>query len=138
MDEIVAERERVGAKNPMWFQVRPVPLSLSINRHSGSHPTLSSPPLGSQLYVSRSSDLTEAKVRAAVAGGATALVLTVDLACQGKREDDLTKLGLGQSTSWEIPFDADMDWGVVKWLQKLAPGVPILLKGIGTSLLPSL
>ncbi|KAL7409819.1 hypothetical protein BDY24DRAFT_418530 [Mrakia frigida] len=104
LGEILAERRRVGGKAPVWFQ----------------------------LYVGRNKKEVEQKVRDAVEGGCTAIVLTVDLACQGKREDDRTKLGLGQKTSWLLPFDGNLDWTYIPWLQSLAPGVPLLLKGVAT------
>ncbi len=86
-----------------------------------------------QLYAARDPEVTKSKVAEAIAGGCTAILLTVDLPVLGKRENDAgSKAGLLGKDPWIIPYDANMTFDVIPWLKSIAPGIPILIKGVAT------
>ncbi|GFZ51529.1 (S)-mandelate dehydrogenase, mitochondrial [Saitozyma sp. JCM 24511] len=86
-----------------------------------------------QLYAAKDPKVTQAKVQEALAGGCTAILLTVDLPVLGKRENDpASHAGLIGREPWVRPYDADMTFEVIPWLKSIAPGIPIVIKGVAT------
>ena len=100
----------------------------------------------------------EDQIREAVANGANAILITVDVAALGKREADAKVTSGGKavkkdggiaSQSFSLYdgrrsisthlrpqltlFSADMTWADIAWVQKHAPGIPVLVKGIGAA-----
>lgn len=87
-------------------------------------------------------------------GGCSAILLTVDLPVLGKRESDpASRAGLNGATTWSVPYNgkchefppeiaivaqasfsqsANMTFDVIPQLKAMAPGVPILIKGVAT------
>ncbi|MDQ3107135.1 MAG: alpha-hydroxy-acid oxidizing protein [Actinomycetota bacterium] len=92
-----------------------------------------------QVYVLRDRELTAELTRRAVAAGATALVLTADVARLGRRLRDsrngfVLPAHLGTVESLDRPGnladqDAGLTFGDIGWLRE-ATGLPVLVKGI--------
>jgi isopentenyl diphosphate isomerase/L-lactate dehydrogenase-like FMN-dependent dehydrogenase len=89
-----------------------------------------------QVYVWRPRTITEAAIEEAVAGGYSALVLTVDVPYLGRRERDLR-------VDFKVPehltvqgalfgnhFDSGLSWRDLEWLAGY--GLPVVVKGILT------
>ena len=90
-----------------------------------------------QVYVWRPRSKTEAAIEEAVAGGYSALVLTVDVPYIGRRERDLR-------VDFKVPeeltvqgdlfgqgFDATVSWRDLEWLAGY--GLPVVVKGLLTA-----
>ncbi|XP_077997277.1 uncharacterized protein LOC144450511 [Glandiceps talaboti] len=106
-----------------------------------------------QLYVWKSRSISEALVHRAEKAGFTALVLTVDVACVGKRRSDQyegfklpphletshlpkdmrVQDGMEEEFGAPVGFiDSSLTWESVKWLKSITK-LPIILKGILTA-----
>jgi len=115
----------------------------------------SSGPVWLQLYVFRDRGLSEALVRRAEACGCGAVVLTVDVPVQGKRERDRRNRfrlpegvemanfaglpqarmpqgeGSGLDAFIAAQFDPSLTWDAVEWLREIS-SLPVVVKGILT------
>lgn len=116
-----------------------------------------SAPLWFQLYVYRRRSVSENLVRRAEAAGYRAIVVTVDVPVQGRRERDVRSRfalpapwrmanfsddvlsdlppdpggGSGLAHYINAWFDPTLDWRMLDWLRSIT-GLPIILKGIMT------
>jgi 4-hydroxymandelate oxidase len=88
-----------------------------------------------QLYVFTDRGFTAEMLRRVSAAGYGAIVMTVDFQDNGLRHRD-TRSGfvmpIGLSTS-ELRYDPALSWDDLGWIRDLAPGLPLLLKGILTA-----
>ncbi|PKS10769.1 hypothetical protein jhhlp_002526 [Lomentospora prolificans] len=111
------------------------------------------PPVFLQLYVDRNRANTEKLMKNAREQGVSGLFLTVDSALPGKREAD-ERIRSDESLASAISgikarndakggalgrimggfIDPALSWDDIPWLRKHLPGVPIVLKGIQTSM----
>ena len=97
-----------------------------------------------QVYVMRDRSLTERLVQRAVAHGARALVLTVDMVAllpahvnprewpEGPAKARLTNLTadeLAEAGPQAVEMDAGIDFSTIAWLQAIS-GLPVLVKGV--------
>ncbi|BGP14512.1 hypothetical protein JCM10213_000386 [Rhodosporidiobolus nylandii] len=113
-----------------------------------------------QYYKHSTPEVAEKKLKEAVALGAKQIWLTVDVPVLGKRERDLKLKARSQSyehpiaAQWKAAgsadptaqekqkgvsdiadtahIDADTNWEHVAWIRERAPGVHIIVKGVGT------
>ncbi|GAA5884413.1 hypothetical protein JCM6882_005242 [Rhodosporidiobolus microsporus] len=114
-----------------------------------------------QYYKHSDSKIAEEKLRTAMRLGAKSIWLTVDVPVLGKRERDLKLKARSQSyehpisAQWKAAgsadpaaketkakgtsdiadtahIDADLNWDHIAWIRERAPGVPIIVKGVGT------
>ncbi|GFZ48900.1 hypothetical protein JCM24511_06649 [Saitozyma sp. JCM 24511] len=93
-----------------------------------------------QVYFQRDRSKTEAQVRQAVEGGVDALVLTVDSNVGDNRQSTEKLKGsrfsaepgprMGPITETPTFHDPSLNWDDIPWLQSLAQGLPIYLKGV--------
>ncbi|RSH90017.1 Cytochrome b2, mitochondrial precursor [Saitozyma podzolica] len=93
-----------------------------------------------QVYFQRDRSKTEAQVRQAVEGGVNALVLTVDSNVGDNRQSTEKLKGsrfsaepgprMGPITETPTFHDPSLNWDDIVWLQSLAQGLPIYLKGV--------
>ena len=104
-----------------------------------------------QLYFNKDRAATEKLVREVASQKPRAICVTVDLPVVGKREADerikldaasvagkmhdqgeysSDKKGAGLARSTGSFIDPDLTWSDVLWLRKIAPGVPLFVKGI--------
>jgi 4-hydroxymandelate oxidase len=87
-----------------------------------------------QLYVFTDRGVTADMLSRAAASGYSALCMTVDFQAVGLRHRDTRSgfsLPLGTHET-DVEFDPDVSWDDLAWVRSLAPGVPLLLKGILT------
>ncbi|GJN87346.1 hypothetical protein Rhopal_000295-T1 [Rhodotorula paludigena] len=111
-----------------------------------------------QFYVHSDKKIAEEKLKKALALGAKAIFVTVDVPVLGKRERDLKLKARSQNyehpiaAQWkaagskveetvakrgvsDIPdtahIDANLNWDDIAWIKERAPGVPIVIKGVG-------
>ncbi|TNY21412.1 L-mandelate dehydrogenase [Rhodotorula diobovata] len=114
-----------------------------------------------QFYVNSDKTIAEQKLKKALELGAKAIFVTVDVPVLGKRERDLklkarsqnyehpiaaqfkaagSKVAafdssVGQKGVSDIPdtahIDANLNWDDIAWIRERAPGVPIVIKGVG-------
>nr|P32953.2 RecName: Full=(S)-mandelate dehydrogenase, mitochondrial; AltName: Full=Flavocytochrome b; AltName: Full=L(+)-mandelate dehydrogenase; Short=L-MDH; Flags: Precursor [Rhodotorula graminis]CAA04758.1 L-mandelate dehydrogenase [Rhodotorula graminis] len=111
-----------------------------------------------QFYVHSDKKIAEEKLKRALALGAKAIFVTVDVPVLGKRERDLKLKARSQNyehpiaAQWkaagskveetiakrgvsDIPdtahIDANLNWDDIAWIKERAPGVPIVIKGVG-------
>ncbi|GAA5951389.1 hypothetical protein JCM8115_005137 [Rhodotorula mucilaginosa] len=111
-----------------------------------------------QFYVPSDRDLAEKKLKHAIELGAKAIFVTCDVPVLGKRERDLKLKARSQNyehpiaaqwkaagaSDWDavknrgisdIPdtahIDANLCWDDIAWIRARAPGVPIVVKGVG-------
>ncbi|BGO90255.1 RHTO0S03e04896g1_1 [Rhodotorula toruloides] len=111
-----------------------------------------------QLYLPGDREAGAKKIKHAVELGAKAIFVTADVPVLGKRERDLKLKARSQSyehpiaaqwkaagaSDWEavkqpgvsdIPdtahIDANLCWEDIPWIRKQAPGIPIVVKGVG-------
>ncbi|GAA6011297.1 hypothetical protein JCM10207_008290 [Rhodosporidiobolus poonsookiae] len=113
-----------------------------------------------QFYKHSTPEIAEEKLRNALNLGATSIWLTVDVPVLGKRERDLKLKARSQnyehpiSAQWKAAgsadpaakevkvegvsdiastahIDANTCWDHIAWIRERAPGVPIIIKGIG-------
>lgn len=95
-----------------------------------------------QIYVVRNRDLTRQMLDAAVAGGARAVVLTVDTPVVGRKEDEgetvwdlvepgqlLANLPAGDWSDDDLAKADDLDPDVIGWLAERT-GLPVVVKGV--------
>ncbi|WVQ86193.1 hypothetical protein IAT38_008361 [Cryptococcus sp. DSM 104549] len=115
--------------------------SLSDRRDSLLSSGYARAPLWWQLYIMNDRAESERRIRQAVADGAEAILITVDVATPGNREvagkafkGHGAKAGSGPATKAISPdlFTADLSWRDIAWVKEIAPAVPILLKGVAT------
>ena len=109
-------------------------------------------PVFFQLYVDKNRDNTRRLIQGARSAGAQALFVTIDAAVPGKREADervpadvpitsplsgtaATNDAKGSSIGRTMGafIDPSLCWADIPWLRSVAPGMPIVLKGIQTS-----
>lgn len=108
-------------------------------------------PVFFQLYVDKDRRKSEKLLREAVARGVTAVFITVDCPIPGKREAD-ERMTADESIKSEMAghqvkndkkggalgrlmggfIDPKLQWSDLAWVRKIAPGMPIFLKGIQT------
>ncbi|KAM0747157.1 L-mandelate dehydrogenase [Meredithblackwellia eburnea MCA 4105] len=95
-------------------------------------------PVWWQIYIRADRKDSEAQIREAVENGADAILITVDVIALGKREADARVLVGGKaakkdagiaSKSFSL-YDLNLTWNDIAWVQKHAPGIPVLVKGI--------
>ncbi|GAA5925656.1 hypothetical protein JCM3775_001465 [Rhodotorula graminis] len=114
-----------------------------------------------QFYVNSDKELAEQKLKKALELGARAIFVTVDVPVLGKRERDLKlkarsqnyehpiaaqfkeagskvaafDASVGKRGVSDIPdnahIDANLNWDDIAWIRERAPGVPIVIKGVG-------
>jgi len=95
-----------------------------------------------QIYVVRNREITERMLDAAVAGGARAIVLTVDTPVVGRKEDDgpavwdlvqpgqmLANLPEGEWVDDDLAKADDLNPDVIGWLAERT-GLPVVVKGV--------
>ncbi|GAA5829456.1 hypothetical protein JCM11251_005058 [Rhodosporidiobolus azoricus] len=114
-----------------------------------------------QFYKHSNPKTAEEKLNTAMKLGAKSIWLTVDVPVLGKRERDLKLKARSQSYEHPISaqfkaagspdpsakeektkgtsdiadtahIDADLNWDHIAWIRERAPGVPIIIKGVGT------
>ncbi|GAA5967057.1 hypothetical protein JCM11641_000426 [Rhodosporidiobolus odoratus] len=113
-----------------------------------------------QYYKHSTPAIAEQKLKEAVALGATSIWLTADVPVLGKRERDLKLKARSQSyehpisAQWKAAgsadpsaqekqkgvsdiadtahIDADLNWEHIAWIRERAPGIPVIVKGVGT------
>jgi L-lactate dehydrogenase (cytochrome) len=110
-------------------------------------------PVFFQLYVNKKREESERLLRQAIDQGVKALFLTVDAPIPGKREAD-ERVKSDESLSSPISgaeakndgkggalgrimgnyIDASVSWADIPWLRRCMPSLPIILKGIQTSM----
>ncbi|KAL1413526.1 hypothetical protein Q8F55_001300 [Vanrija albida] len=98
--------------------------------------------IGYQLYLQPDREKSAEAVREAVANGAHSIWLTIDTTILGKRESErrihaqeLSPAPHGQPLN-RAPLDYGMSepkmtWDDIAWIRSLAPGLPVVLKGVG-------
>ncbi|WOO77061.1 (S)-mandelate dehydrogenase, mitochondrial [Vanrija pseudolonga] len=98
--------------------------------------------VGYQLYLQPDREQSAEAVREAVKNGAHSIWLTVDTTILGKREterrilaQELSPAPHGQPLN-RAPLDYGMSepkmtWDDIAWIRSLAPGLPVVIKGIG-------
>ncbi|GAA5898321.1 hypothetical protein JCM8208_006944 [Rhodotorula glutinis] len=114
-----------------------------------------------QFYVNSDKTIAEEKLKKALELGAKAIFVTVDVPVLGKRERDLKlkarsqnyehpiaaqfkaagskvaafDASVGKRGVSDIPdsahIDANLNWDDIAWIRERAPGVPIVIKGVG-------
>jgi isopentenyl diphosphate isomerase/L-lactate dehydrogenase-like FMN-dependent dehydrogenase len=85
-----------------------------------------------QLYVWRDRGATASLLQRAVAAGCRVLVWTVDVPALGVRHRDTRngyQLPIGPEGTPQA-FEPDLSWDDLVWIREIAPGVPVLVKGI--------
>ncbi|GAA6037216.1 hypothetical protein JCM8097_008625 [Rhodosporidiobolus ruineniae] len=114
-----------------------------------------------QYYKHSDPKIAEEKLKTAMQLGAKSIWLTVDVPVLGKRERDLKLKARSQSyehpisAQWKAAgsadpaakekkekgisdiadtahIDADLNWNHIAWIRERAPGIPIIVKGVGT------
>lgn len=103
---------------------------------------LSWTPIYAQHYTQTNRAESERQIKEAVQAGASGIIVTVDVPAMGNREADkqikVSKPGekpgqdAGLAAAQVSLWDANLKWDDVKWAQSLAPGKPIIVKGIST------
>ncbi|GAA6003190.1 FMN-dependent alpha-hydroxy acid dehydrogenase [Rhodotorula paludigena] len=111
-----------------------------------------------QFYVHSDKKIAEEKLKKALALGAKAIFVTVDVPVLGKRERDLKLKARSQNyehpiaAQWKAAgskveetvakrgvsdiadtahIDANLNWDDIAWIKERAPGVPVVIKGVG-------
>lgn len=103
-----------------------------------------------QVYINPNRSKSEDAIKRAVANGCKALAVTVDTAVLGRRErdmrnkieddsalslvqqDQITNRSSGVAAALGTISDPSLSWKDLEWLRSLAPGLPIILKGVQT------
>ncbi|KAK4705053.1 L-lactate dehydrogenase (cytochrome), partial [Phenoliferia sp. Uapishka_3] len=120
-----------------------IPISDILDKRNqiSEEPGMVRAPVWWQIYIRRNRKDSEDQIKEAVAHGADAILITVDVAAMGKREADARVVSGGKaakkdggigSQSFSL-YDSDLTWADIAWVQTLAPGVPVLVKGIGAA-----
>lgn len=98
-------------------------------------------PIYCQHYIQTNRAESERQIKEAVAAGTDGVIITVDVPAMGNREADrqikVTKPGekaqdAGLAAAQVSLWDPNMKWSDIQWAQNLAPGKPIIVKGIST------
>ncbi|KAK4052691.1 hypothetical protein OIV83_001978 [Microbotryomycetes sp. JL201] len=98
-------------------------------------------PVWWQLYIQRDRKESERRIREAAQNGSDAIIITVDVTALGKREADARVLAStetkqqakkdgGLASAGASLLDANLSWDDISWVRKVAPKVPIIVKGI--------
>jgi len=88
-----------------------------------------------QLYVFADRGFTAEMLRRVSSAGYVALVWTIDLNAYGLRHRE-TRIGYEPPislTTEDLAYDPSISWDDLGWIRELAPGLPLLLKGILTA-----
>nr|XP_031859814.1 uncharacterized protein CI109_004662 [Kwoniella shandongensis]KAA5526886.1 hypothetical protein CI109_004662 [Kwoniella shandongensis] len=98
--------------------------------------------VGWQIYTSMDREKSAREIREAYRLGAQSIWVTVDTAILGKREKERraqaerTPAAHGKPLSPPLPknayaHDTGLTWKDIDWIKSLAPGLPIVIKGVG-------
>ncbi|KAM0751054.1 hypothetical protein T439DRAFT_380073 [Meredithblackwellia eburnea MCA 4105] len=111
--------------------------SLSINEYAAKRKELGSKSVfWWQLYLRKERSESEAQLKEAMAGGATAVLWTVDTPWLGRRGRGSAAFTDGMASGGRtVQFQSSMEdnlvWSDIAWIKSIAKSLPVIVKGVG-------